>query len=178
MTTQAAQGTGPAVSSFTPRHAAPSLRRAVQRWDSRPSHPCSKFSHHHSNYPSPTTLRPRPAEAKPHMCPPQCRFPLDQHSLSVTGPGPHGCSVVARRRHCCSTPQPLSHSRRPDWPGAALAPAQPGAPGALSGSLRLRILLRGRLSQCLMAGFSGSLVATATDWPWVLKVLENEAALL
>lgn len=53
MTTQAAQGTGPAVSSFTPRHAAPSLRRAVQRWDSRPSHPCSKFSHHHSNYPSP-----------------------------------------------------------------------------------------------------------------------------
>ncbi|XP_006888459.1 PREDICTED: GRAM domain-containing protein 2 [Elephantulus edwardii] len=31
----------------------------------------------------------------------------------MTGPGPHGCSVVARRgRHRCSTTRPLSHRRR------------------------------------------------------------------
>lgn len=134
--------------------------------------------------PSPQTIPPPrpsvPDQQRPtrHICTPQGQFPLNLHLLSVTGPGPHGCSVVARRRHCCSTPQLLSHSRRPDWPGAALAPAQPGVPGALSGSLRLRILLWGRLSQCLMAGFSESQVRIATGWPWVRKVLENEAPLL
>lgn len=128
--------------------------------------------------PSPQTIPPPrpsvPDQQRPtrHICTPQGQFPLNLHSLSVTGPGPHGCSVVARRRHCCSTPQPLSHSRRPDWPGAALAPAQPGVPGALSGSLRLRILLQGRLSQCLMAGFSESQVPIATGWHWVLSLRE------
>lgn len=173
MTNQAARGTGPAISALTPRNATPFLRQAVQLWDSRPNHPCSKCSHHHLKLSLPHDLRPRQVEATPlvnvlppcHICIPWCPLPLNHHSLSVIGPGPHGCSVVAGRRHCCSTPQPLNHSRRPDWPGAASAPAQPGLPGALSGSQRLRTSLRGRLYHCLMSCFSSSQVGMAACWP-------------
>lgn len=126
--------------------------------------------------PSPTS-RGHPASqgALPsrHICIPWCPLPLNYHSLSVTGPGPHGCSVVAGRRHCCSTPQPLNHSRRPDWPGAASAPAQPGLPGALSDNQRLRTSLQGRLYHCLKSCFSGSQVGMAARYPWILKVLED-----
>lgn len=134
--------------------------------------------------PSPQTIPPpRPSvsdQQRPtrHICTPQGRFPLNLHLLSVTGPGTHGCSVIARRRHCCSTTLPLSHSRRPDWPGAALAPAQPGVPGPSQAACACASCSGGRLSQCLMAGFSESQERIATGWPWVLKVLENEAPLL
>lgn len=184
MTNQAARGTGPAMSAFTPQNATPSLRQAVQLWDSRPNHPCSKCSHHHLKLSLPHDLRPRQVEATLlvnvlppcHICIPWCPLPLNHHSLSVIGPGPHGCSVVAGRRHCCSTPQPLNHSRRPDWPGAASAPAQPRLPGALSGSQRLRTSLQGCLYHCLMSCFSDSQVGMAACRPWILKVLDNVAA--
>lgn len=141
MTNGEARDTAPAVGSFTLQHSPPPLRQAAQPWRGRSGHLCPKFSHHHlklslPHAPSPPTGRADPplqAKVSFHQATPLLsrRPPLFyHHSLSVTGPGPHGCSVAARRRHRCSTPRPLSsRRRRRDSPGAADAPAQPGVPG-------------------------------------------------
>lgn len=142
MTNGGARDTAPAAGSFTLQRAPRSLPK-LSSPDAGPSdHPCPKFPHHHlklslPHAPSPPTGRAPP----PSLSIPPAGYPLPSrrpprfhhHSLSVTGPGPHGCSVAARRRHCCSTPRLLSRRRRRrrrgDSPAAAPAPAQPGAPG-------------------------------------------------
>lgn len=143
MTHGGARDTAPAVGSFSLQRAPPDLPEAVQPWRWRADHSAPNPPIITSNCPSPTPLRLRQAEPTPtpqvevslHQeypsTSPSCLPPCSHHhSLSVTGPGPHGCSVAARRRHRCYTPRPLSHRRRRrDLPGAAPAPAQPGAPG-------------------------------------------------
>ncbi|KAH0511458.1 GTPase Era, mitochondrial [Microtus ochrogaster] len=128
--------------------------------------------------PSPTTLRPRPAEANPPHLHSPGSIPL---KLALTVGDWARPSWLLRGRP--SPPLPLHAPASQSQPPSGLAGSRSsacaaGVPGALSGSLRLRILLRGRLSQCLMAGFSESQVRFATGWPWVLKVSENEAPLL
>lgn len=90
-----------------------------------------KFSRHHLKLSIPHAPSPRTGRA--HPLTPKSEYPstmppaLHHHSLSVTGPGPHGCSVAATT--AAARPGPSITAATVDSPAAVPAPAQPGVPG-------------------------------------------------
>lgn len=132
---------------------------------------------------SPQTVPPPRPFASDRQSPPPCQLevsfhqatpllsrrpPLFHHySLSVTGPGPHGCSVAARRHHRCSTPGPsvaaaaVGTRREPLMRLRSLECRGPLPTPALAQPAPRRLL------QCLMPWTPGSQVDMAAgleDW--------------